>query len=161
MNVFKRLRVLAVLAGILAVGSVGGLLAQGVFVFVSQITGNEVVQNQAVGTAQYFKTSQILNAIAYATSHGATSPTLSSCGTTPLVTGTDIAGTVEFGTSASTCLITFGTPYVTKPVCSVDWQNVTNAVTPSYVITPLAIIASQTSTTNNLMNYICLPQQGG
>lgn len=93
---------------------------------------------------------------------GTTIPVLSSCGTTPtLATGSsDVAGTVTMGTSATGCIITFGTAYTAAPSCSVSWQA-TPLASQSYTVTATAITTVQTSTSNNVLNYTCVAKTGG
>jgi hypothetical protein len=51
-----------------------------------------------------------------------TAPALTSCGgASPAIVGTDIAGTVTMGSSATGCVITFNVPYVAAPHCIVQW----------------------------------------
>lgn len=89
-------------------------------------------------------------------------PVLSACGTTPtLATGsTDTAGTVTMGTSATGCVITFGTAYTAAPTCTVTWQA-TPLASQSYTVTTTAITTVQTSTSNNILNYTCVAKSGG
>lgn len=82
------------------------------------------------------------------------SPTLSSCGSgTPTITGTDTAGVVTLGTSATACTITFATAYSSAPACNVTWQS--NLASMSYTLSKTAITLGQTSTSGNLINYEC------
>lgn len=89
-------------------------------------------------------------------------PALTACGTTPvLATGsTDSAGTITMGTTATGCVITFGTAYAAVPSCTVTWQA-TPLASQSYTVTTTAITTVQTSTTNNLLNYTCVAKSGG
>lgn len=65
-------------------------------------------------------------------------PTVSACGTSPLVTGTDMAGTITFGTGVVTsCLLTFSQAYSAAPVC---------VLTPSLLTAVLGVTAETTST---------------
>lgn len=87
-------------------------------------------------------------------------PTLSSCGTSPSISGTDIAGTVTMGTGTPTaCTITFSTAYASAPNCVVTWQS--NLTTMQYVITAAHIALTQTATSSNIVNYRCDAQSGG
>lgn len=87
-------------------------------------------------------------------------PTLSSCGTSPAISGTDVAGEVTMGTAAPTgCTITFANPYTNAPWCVVTWQ--TNIATMQYTISTSAISLSQTATSSNKVNYRCTAQTGG
>jgi hypothetical protein len=49
-----------------------------------------------------------------------TAPALTSCGTSPAIVGTDVAGTVTMGTGTPTgCVITFNVAYIAAPHCIV------------------------------------------
>lgn len=89
-----------------------------------------------------------------------TAPAVTSCGTTPAITGTDVAGTVTMGTTATGCVITFNVPYVTAPHCVVSWIA-TPLASQSYATSATAITLTQTSTSNNVVKYICAAQPGG
>ncbi|MEB2519812.1 hypothetical protein SOP85_31025, partial [Pseudomonas sp. YuFO20] len=64
------------------------------------------------------------------------------------------------GTTATGCVITFGTPYTAAPNCTVTWQA-TPLASQSYTVTTTAITTVQTSTSNNLLNYTCVARSGG
>lgn len=88
------------------------------------------------------------------------SPTLGTCGTSPAISGTDIAGVVTMGTASPTgCVITFATTYASAPYCVVTWQ--TNIATMQYTVSASAITLTQTGTNSNKVNYICRGQSGG
>lgn len=90
-----------------------------------------------------------------------TAPALTSCGTgSPTIIGTDIAGLVTAGTAATGCVITFKYPYISAPFCTVTWQG-TPLLSQSYVITNTAITLTQTSTSGDKINYMCMAQNGG
>lgn len=92
---------------------------------------------------------------------GTGTPALTSCGTTPSITGTDVAGTVTMGTGTPTgCVITFGTPYATAPHCVVSWIA-TPLASQSYATSATAITLTQTATSSNVVKYICVAQPGG
>jgi hypothetical protein len=89
-----------------------------------------------------------------------TAPALTSCGTNPLVTGSDLAGSVEMGTGAPTgCTITFNVPYSSAPTCRVTWE--TNIASMQYARSMTAITLTQTGTSNNIVDYECEAQNGG
>lgn len=89
-------------------------------------------------------------------------PVVTACGTTPtLVVGsTDSAGTIIMGTSATGCVITFGTAYAVAPSCVVTWIA-TPLASQSYAVTTTAITTVQTSATNNILDYFCVAKSGG
>lgn len=87
-------------------------------------------------------------------------PALSSCGTTPAIVGSDLAGTVTMGTASPTgCVITFNAAYAAAPHCVVTWQA--NLASMQYTVSTTAITLTQTATSSNLVNYICMARSGG
>lgn len=92
---------------------------------------------------------------------GATPPVLTSCGTSPAITGSDTAGIVTMGTGTPTgCVITFAAAYATAPVCVVTWIA-TPLASQSYVTSASAITLTQTATSSNKVQYVCVAQSGG
>ncbi len=91
---------------------------------------------------------------------GGVPPVLTSCGTTPAVTGSDTAGVVTMGTGTpTTCTITFAVAYTAAPYCTVTWQ--TNIASMIYTVSASAISLTQTATSSNKVNYVCVAQSGG
>lgn len=87
-------------------------------------------------------------------------PTLSSCGTNPAVSGSNQAGIVTMGTGSPTgCTITFNTanPWSAVPACVVSWQA--NLASMAYTVTTAAITLTQTGTSSNKVDYICVGLQ--
>jgi hypothetical protein len=84
-----------------------------------------------------------------------TAPALTSCGTTPAIVGTDLAGTVTMGTTATGCVITFNSAKSAAPHCVVTWIA-TPLASQSYVTSATAITLTQTSASNNVVKYICI-----
>lgn len=89
-----------------------------------------------------------------------TAPALTSCGTTPAIIGTDVAGTVTMGTTATGCVITFNVAYIAAPHCLVTWIA-TPLASQSYTTSTTAITLTQTSASNNVVKYFCAAQPGG
>ncbi len=90
-----------------------------------------------------------------------TAPALTSCGGgSPAITGTDTAGTVTMGTSATGCVITFNVAYTSAPHCIVQWIA-TPLASQSYATSTSAITLTQTSTSSNVAKYICFAPAGG
>lgn len=89
-------------------------------------------------------------------------PALTGCGTTPTLAAgsTDTAGTITLGTTATGCVITFGTAFVAAPACLVTWRA-TPLASQSYTTSTIALTLTQTSTTNNLVDYWCPARNGG
>ena len=84
-------------------------------------------------------------------------PVLSACvtGGSPTLTGTDFSGTIVSGTTASTsCVVTFGTAFVTAPRCVVTWQS-GPLVAMSWTTSTTALTITQTSTASVTIDYVC------
>jgi hypothetical protein len=90
-----------------------------------------------------------------------TAPALTSCGTSPAIVGTDVAGTVTMGTGTPTgCVITFNVAYIAAPHCIVQWIA-TPLASQSYTTSTTAITLTQTATSSNVVKYMCVAQPGG
>lgn len=87
------------------------------------------------------------------TGTGQPAPTVSGTGT-PSIAGTDVAGTVTMGTSATTASVVFGRTYLSVPNCVVSWQSVNNTAI-SYSVVANGITMNQPSTSGNKVNYFC------
>lgn len=88
-------------------------------------------------------------------------PALTSCGGgSPAITGSDLAGEVTMGTTATGCVITFNAAYASAPYCTVSWQA-TPLASQSYSVSNTAITTVQTSTSGNRLNYTCMARSGG
>jgi H+/gluconate symporter-like permease len=86
-----------------------------------------------------------------------TAPALTSCGTSPAIAGTDLAGIVTMGTGSPTgCVITFNTAKSAVPVCVVASQTAPATTTPAYTVSATAITWVQTGTSSNKISYICV-----
>lgn len=84
-------------------------------------------------------------------------PTLSSCGTSPTITGNDNAGTITVGTTATGCTVTFARAWTSAPVCTISNQNMSITSTLGYTISTTALTFSQaTGFSSNVVNYICV-----
>lgn len=92
---------------------------------------------------------------------GGSAPALTSCGGgSPAITGSDLAGEVTMGTTATGCVITFNAAYSSAPYCTVTWQA-TPLASQSYTVSTTAITTTQTSTSGNKLNYVCMARSGG
>ncbi len=84
-------------------------------------------------------------------------PALTACitGGSPTLVGTDFAGTITAGSTASTsCVVTFGRAYVTAPSCTVAWASGPLAAM-SWATSTTALTITQTSSASSVINYIC------
>ena len=91
---------------------------------------------------------------------GSAAPSLSSCGTSPSISGSDTAGEVTMGTTSTGCVITFAVAFAAAPYCVVTFQN-SPLASQSYSVSATAITTVQTSTSNNKLNYNCIARSGG
>jgi hypothetical protein len=85
-----------------------------------------------------------------------TAPTVSACGTSPAIVGSDTAGKVTIGTGVTTsCTLTFATAYANAPPCVVtgDQTATTYAATTS---TTALIITSSADMDSDVIMYICV-----
>lgn len=116
----------------------------------------------AVAEAGLFQVGGTTTAPTHLAATQATSPVATSCGTTPTVQlgSSDTAGTVEMGSSATGCIITFNHAYSNNPSCVVTWRA-TPLASQSYTVSTAAITLTQTSTTNNYVDYMCMVRGGG
>lgn len=87
---------------------------------------------------------------------GATVPVLSSCGTSPTIHGSDIAGRYTTGSAATTCTVTFGATYTNPPACSVHSEG--TATQPTYTVSATAITVT-VDIASTTYDYICIKVQ--
>jgi hypothetical protein len=87
-------------------------------------------------------------------------PVLSSCGGgSPAITGSNLAGTVTTGTTATGCVITFAQGgFATAPSCVLSPASGVLA-SFSYTISTTAITVTQTSSSGNTITYVCVGKQ--
>jgi hypothetical protein len=89
-----------------------------------------------------------------------TAPALTSCGTSPAISGSDLAGQVTMGTGSPTgCTITFHAAYTSTPYCTVTWQSI--LASEGYSVSTTAITLTQTGTSSDIVNYTCMARSGG
>lgn len=78
------------------------------------------------------------------------------------IAGADNAFVLTGGSTASTsCVATFPTAYVTRPVCSVTSETAYGTTTASYAVSTTAITITQASGSSNVYDVICMAQPGG
>lgn len=106
--------------------------------------------------------SDIVNAINIGSNHitsngdaGAQAPTLSSCGTSPTISGSDAAGKITIGGGLTTsCTVTFKVAYSSTPACVLSGDN--TAVTYIATTTTTAMtITSSADMQSDVISYIC------
>lgn len=85
---------------------------------------------------------------------GGTAPTISSCGVSPSISGSDTFGSVTVGTGVvASCVINFGTAYGTAPRCVISSSTAIASATVATSTTQLTV--GGTSLTGDLVNWIC------
>lgn len=123
--------------------------------------GNLTIDAQGTGTLTLNGTASGFIAASRHIVTGSTAPALSSCGTgSPTIVGSDTAGIVTLGTSATGCIITFASAYTSVPYCVVSWIA-TPLASQSYVTAAATITLTQTSASGNKVQYVCVGQAGG
>lgn len=93
------------------------------------------------------------------TSNNQTAPSVNACGTTPTITGTNLAGTIIEGTGTVTsCQMNFATAFPATPYCVASTNS---AATPVGVAaTPNGVTFSQVgSAASTRITYLCFGQQ--
>lgn len=85
---------------------------------------------------------------------GNPAPTVTSGVGTPIVSGTDFAGTITAGTASTGVNLTFGRAYVTTPTCLASWTPTPNSPI-SYVSGTTGVQFSQGPQSGNKISYIC------
>ena len=128
---------------------------------IGTVTGNELVQINAPNSSPVYLYDGSFRGGHNAPPTGATAPALTSCGTTPTITGTDGEGTVTMGTGSPTgCVITFVTAFKTAPNCSVTWEA-SPLASQSFAVSTTALTLTQTATSSNVASYVCRANVGG
>ncbi len=90
----------------------------------------------------------------------ATLSAINGCGGNPSISGTDMAGQLQFGsTSNGACTIVFASAYANVPWCVVHWQSALAVM--SYSNARDKIMIAQTTSSANKINFICVGQSGG
>lgn len=84
----------------------------------------------------------------------ATAPTVTGTGT-PTISGTDSAGTITMGSSATTATVLFGNAFGAVPNCVLSPQNAFTTTNISYTLATTSIAITQNSTSGNKINYFC------
>jgi hypothetical protein len=86
---------------------------------------------------------------------GGAAPALSSCGGSPTISGTDLAGTVTTGTAAAACTITFVAAYASAPRCVVTARAGANQASTTYTTSTSALTLSAAAATA-VYDYVCI-----
>jgi hypothetical protein len=84
-----------------------------------------------------------------------TTPTITACGTSPVVMGDDSHGYITTGATATGCTITFATAYPKRPVCNVTNESVSLVNAMSYAVSATALTVTQTGLGGATIDYMC------
>lgn len=84
------------------------------------------------------------------------SPSLSSCGSSPSVVGTDTAFTITGGTGSTGCTATFALSYQNAPVCQVSQQAMSLINALSYTVSASAVTITQTGLGTSKLDVFCI-----
>lgn len=85
-----------------------------------------------------------------------TAATVSACGTSPTVSGTDAAGRITLGTTSSGgCTLTFKTTYTNPPSCVVRFEDAATNAAVSYTVTATTLVITGASDAK-LFDYFCI-----
>jgi hypothetical protein len=88
---------------------------------------------------------------------GQPDPTLSSCGTSPSIVGSDTAGKVTIGSSASgTCTVTFDEEYATAPACILTNGTIDVPVWATTTTSALTITDGAGDFSDDVIMYHCI-----
>lgn len=87
---------------------------------------------------------------------GGTAPALTSCGTSPTITGTDISGTVVEGSTATGCTITFAVSYNGNGTTTDSCVVTPHGVQATFGYTESAATLVVTNTTAETFSYVCV-----
>ncbi|MBI2645305.1 hypothetical protein HYW94_03995, partial [Candidatus Uhrbacteria bacterium] len=83
-----------------------------------------------------------------------TTPTISDCGTSATITGTDMGGRIVIGTTPGTCTVTFKNSWTNAPLCWANNETTANLARASASATVLTIAGTLTASDN--VTYGCV-----
>jgi hypothetical protein len=114
-------------------------------------TSFSVMASSTAGSNDYyFKANKV------GISASSTSPTLSSCGTSPSVVGSNPAMVVTVGSVAATaCTITFKPPFTNSPSCTISNRSMSVVNAMTYTVSNTAMTVSQTALTGDVLDIHC------
>ena len=110
-----------------------------------------IASSTATATTTVFSVSNTGHIIA-----SSTTPTLSSCGTSPSMTGDDTHGTVTVGATGTGCTVTFALPFAADPVVVVTPQTGSLVNSFSYTHSTTAITVTQTGLGGAKFDYLVM-----
>lgn len=87
---------------------------------------------------------------------GTGTPTLSGCGSTPSIVGTDTAFTITGGTGSTGCTAAFNLPWVNTPICMVGQESMSLVNALTYTVSANAIVITQTGLGTAKLDVLCV-----
>jgi hypothetical protein len=127
------------------------LSSAGNVVVASGVVNGSSLLTDSAGTLALQASPLVLSTPGHLLSTGAT-PALSGCGTSPNITGSDLAGTILSGTGATACVLTFQRAYGTAPHCVVTTRNGASG----FVYDPQTTAINLTGiTAGKIYDYMC------
>lgn len=154
-------------AGIALIGNAGSVIVNGSvgdMAVYNQVAGGRVIFGADAVHANYqMALDQTGNLTLGVTGQGhmisqqPTPPTLTTCGGSPAVVGTDYAATVTPGTGApASCTVTFANAYATAPTCVVQDQGGGGTSLGSYSVSANGIVYTFPVASPGPFHYICI-----
>jgi hypothetical protein len=88
--------------------------------------------------------------------HSLQGVSVSSCGTSPSVTGSDNGGIITVGTIATGCVLNFSSSWNSVPACTISNQSMSITSALGFTVTTAAITITQsTGLSSDKLDYIC------
>lgn len=135
----------------------GGTRGKIKFIDGSQGTSNQLWTSTDTGGSGHWAAAGSVAFTSHLTTSG-TAPTLGACGTSPSISGNDIAGKVTVGSGgiATSCTITFASVYATAPHCFINNQTTIVAVQAVPSTTTLVMNSTLAFTAGAVLDYHCI-----
>jgi len=89
-----------------------------------------------------------------------TTPSPTSCGSSPVITGTDFAFTVAPGSGATGCTIPFVSAFLNDPVCMVKEETMSLVNAMTYTHSASQVVITQTGASSEKYDVICIGNKG-
>lgn len=125
----------------------------------AKIDFQTVDANQGTGSTARAVTTRFRLRDGHAVSLTAAVPTLSGCGTSPSITGTDMAGRITLGTGSPTaCVVTFNKAYTTNaPACTAGNEDSNTATRiPKVTTSTTTMTLTATFSASDHLQYVCI-----
>lgn len=83
-------------------------------------------------------------------------PSLSSCGGSPTITGTDVAGTVVVGSAGTSCTLTFASAFATAPHCALGAWGTSGINAANITSVSTTVLVVNVNVAAATFSYICM-----